>query len=117
MDAETTRRLLGLEEEVRRLGSFSARKPSIANVRIIDANTEYSHMLPKGCKKFTLHVRDGTAIRVSFRSGVVAKPNPGYWTLKANTSWSEDNLDIEGDIWLYFACTSTNKVVELILWS
>lgn len=111
------RRVAELEGIVAGLKPSGAKKPSIININIVAADTEYSHMLPKGCKRFTLHVRDGTAIRLSFIQGVVATPDPGYWTLKANTSWSESKLDIEADTWLYFACDSTGKVLEIIQWS
>jgi len=117
MNKELERRLAELEKWMEGVMASKAKRPSIINIKIIAADTEYSHMLPKGCKKFTLHVRDGTAIRLSFRRGVVKTPNPGYWTLKANTSWAEDNLDIEADTWLYFACDGTNKVLEIIQWS
>lgn len=117
MNKEMERRVTELEERLRRQDGQRAKKPSIVNINIVDADTEYSHMLPIGCKRFTLHVRDGTAIRLSFTRGVVAKPDPGYWTLKANNSWSEARLDIEADTWLYFACDSTAKVLEIIQWS
>lgn len=94
-----------------------AGKPSIANIEMPSANTEYSHMLPKGCKKFLLHSRDGTAFRLAFEQGKVATSTPPYFTIKANTAYSEDNLDIREDTWFYFACASTGKVVEIIQWS
>ena len=94
-----------------------ATKPSIANIEMPSADTEYLHMLPKGCKKFLLHCRDGTAFRLAFKRGKVATPTQPYFTMKANTSYSEDNLDVEEDTWLYLACGTASKVIEIVQWS
>lgn len=91
-------------------------KFSIINIEMPSADTEYWWQLPRNCKWFTLQVRDGTAIRIATLADKVAKSNPPYFTLKANATWSEDDLDITSeDIFLYFACGSTGKVIEIFV--
>jgi len=89
---------------------------SIVNIEMPTADKEYSWQLPKGLKWFTLHTADGTALRIATSSGKVAGSQRPYWTLKLDTSWSEENLDIQGeDDFFYFACGSASKVVEIIV--
>jgi len=93
-----------------------AREPSNAVVTLSTANTEYDHQLPVGCKKFTLHCRDGTAFRLSYKQGTVASSDTPYFTVKANTSYYEDGLDVGPGVRLYFACASASKEIEIIQW-
>ena len=90
---------------------------AIINVPMPSADTEYSWQWPKGLKRFTLHVRDGTPIRISDQMGKVAGSNEPYWTLVQDCSWSEWDIDMEEglDYLLYFACGVANKVVEIIV--
>ena len=94
-----------------------ASQPSVVNIEMPSADTEYFHMIPKGCKKFLLHSRDGTAFRLAFKTGKVAGSTPPYFTIKANTAYSEDNLNIIEDAWIYLACGTANKIVEIVQWS
>ena len=81
---------------------------------LVTADKEYEVYLPKGVKFFTLHVRDGTAIRMSHLQGRVSGSEEPYFTLKANTSWDEQNVDVNRNIRWYVACGSASKVVEVI---
>ena len=91
-------------------------KLSIVNIIMPSANTEYSWQLPMGLKSFTLHVRDGTAIRISTFSDKVAGSNEPYFTLKTDTSWTKEDLDVQGaDSFLYFACGTAGKVIEILV--
>ncbi len=92
-------------------------KVTIANITMPSADKEYSWALPKGCQRFTLHTRDGTAVRVAVEPDKVATSQEPYWTVKANNSWSEEDLgiDIETGLPLFFACGSAGKTVEVIM--
>lgn len=94
-----------------------ATRPSVVNINIVSENKEYSHKLPWGCKRITLQVRDDRDLRISFDKGIVATPNPGYFTIKENTVLPMDGLDVDTDVWIYMACDSGGKVVEIIQWS
>ncbi len=95
--------------------NMAIREMKIVNVPMPLANTEYVWQLPVGIKRFTLHVRDGTAIRISTERNKVVNYNEPYWTQAANSSWSEWDLNIEEDKFLYFACALAGKTIEIIV--
>ena len=94
----------------------------ITQLVFVTANKEYTHQLAKGCKRFKIQCRDGTAVRVATATDIVKDSNPGYWTLKATVAsgensqiWQEDNLDIQDEnMLIYFACGTAAKVLEII---
>ena len=86
----------------------------VINLIMATADKEYEIYFPKGTQFFTLHVRDGTAIRLSHSQGKVAGSEPPYFTLKANTSWDEDKFFFIRNLRLYAACGSAGKVIEII---
>lgn len=90
--------------------------PTIYNVTMTNANTEYSQSLPSNCKKFLIHTRDGTSFRLAFVSGKVASPTPPYFTVPAGQAYYEDFIE-PTSLTLYFACGTAGKVVEIIAWS
>lgn len=89
----------------------------IANIELLAKDTEYDWAIPRGCQWFTLHVRDGTAIRIATEPKKVAESNAPYYTLTANGSLTERSLeiDVSEGLLLYFACGSDAKVVEVIM--
>ena len=115
MNKEMERRLSELEE---RQEGGRAKKPSVVNIKMVSADTEYPHKLPIGCKRFQIQCRDATDFRFATEMGKIAKPDPPYYTVKSGTVHrSGGGLDIQGDVWLYFACDSTNKYVEILQWT
>jgi len=97
------------------------RNPTVTNVTMTSADTEYSHQLNKYTKKFIIHTRDESAFRLAFEAGYVATPTEPYFTVLANTRYWEDHVDtyIANTDWdgtLYFASDSDGKVVEIIEW-
>jgi hypothetical protein len=104
-----------LQEVLRRVRP-PAKRPAVIIRELIAADTEYDWEIPAGCKKFTMHCRDGTAFRISWLAGKVANSEEPYFTVKANTSYNEDNLDVEPGTRLYLACSSAAKVIEIIVW-
>jgi len=97
--------------------SEKAVRPSVVNYTLTSADTEYKHKLPLGCKRITMQMRDATDFRFSFEQGVVALPHPGYFTVKSGTVMRMEGLNVEGDVFIYMACDSTSKVVEIMQWS
>ena len=89
--------------------------PTLYNVTLTNANTEYSQALPANAKKFLIHTRDGTAFRIAFEAGKVAAPTAPYFSILLNDSYYEDN--IKATPTLYFGCASEGKIVEIIAWS
>jgi len=92
-----------------------AETPTIFNVTMANANTEYSQALPATTRRFSIKNRNGTAFRVAFATGKVATPTEPYLTIPANSEYYED--DLRADLTLYFACASAGKTVEIIAWT
>lgn len=95
--------------------SYPATTPAVYNVTMTNADTEYSQALPSGCRKFTVHCRDGTEFRLAFVTGKVATPTAPYLTVPENACYWEDNVKSSGTI--YVACDTAGKVVEIVAWS
>ena len=95
--------------------------PTIYNVTMTVADTEYSQQLSRYTKKFLIHTRDETPFRLAFETGFVATPTEPYFTHPANTRYWEDDVclrvaNADWDGTLYFASDSAGKVIEIIEW-
>jgi hypothetical protein len=81
------------------------------------ADTEYSYLLPDGCKAFEFRNRGTASIRYAFLPGVVATSIDPYHTLPSNWSYGTDiQLDLIG-VSLYFASSTAAQTIELLSWS
>lgn len=89
--------------------------PIFHNISMPEADTEYSQGLPAGTKKFLVHTRDGTAFRLAFVTGKVAQSIEPYFTIPVNSAYNEDFLGLSG-VTLYFASSSANLVMEILVW-
>ena len=101
-------------------GSVSV-QPTIYNITMTTADTQYSQQLSQYTKKFIIHTRDESAFRLAFVTGIVAVPGSPYFTILANTRYWEDALflRVQNADWggtLYFASDTTLKVIEIIEW-
>ena len=94
-------------------------KPKIYNVTMTEADTEYTHVLDDGCLTFLVHTRDESSFRLAFEVGKVATPLEPYFTIPANSGYSEfEVMNQEQDLLtLYFASDSSGKVIEIIEWT
>lgn len=90
--------------------------PTIYNITMTNANTEYSQALPAGTKKFTWQCRTAFDVRFAFVTGKVATPTAPYMTLKSGAIYYEDGTNLTS-ITLYLACGTAGKVVELICYT
>ena len=94
--------------------------PSIVNVAMASANTEYKHKLPQGCKQFQIQLRETSKLLVAVVQDVVSAATPKeprYFTVKSGTIFKERNLDIEKDTWLYLMTAGATKVAEIWQWT
>ena len=89
--------------------------PSIYNVTMTDANTEYSQALSANTKKFSIHLRDFTAFRFAYASGKVAAPTAPYLTVPAGGEKSEELIQ-PASLTLYFASSDAGKIAEIEEW-
>lgn len=88
---------------------------STINIPLPAANTEYIWQLPKNLRWFRLQCRASTDLRISTQSDCVASSAAPYYTLKSGTDWPGNDMDIQKDVFLYFATGSTGQVVEILV--
>lgn len=98
--------------------SWAKGTPTIYNVTMTSADTEYSQELPAGCKAFAISVQDGVStdkLRVAFATGKVATPTAPYLKYPGDSEYSEDGLNMTSKT-LYFACSAAGKVAQIVTW-
>jgi hypothetical protein len=91
--------------------------PTIYNVTLTSADTEYSQALPANCRAFELQCRSSNAIRVAFVTGKVATPTAPYISIKADGSYASRDLSQGASpSTVYLACAAAGVVVEIVAW-
>jgi len=92
---------------------LQATTPTIYNVTLTSADTEYKQALPSKTKKFTVQCRTASDVKLAFTEG---ESGTNYVTIKANTNYYEDNVLAES-LTLYMQSTQAGVVVEIIAWT
>ena len=92
--------------------------PTVYNLTLTTANTEYSQAMVPNCRRFEFQARTAVAIRFAFETGKVATPTEPYMTLKAGDAYDSGiiNQELEPST-LYFASAGTGIVAEIISWA
>lgn len=90
--------------------------PTIYNVVLTSADTEYSQLLPSGVRDVRFRCRTLYDVRYQFTTGKVAGSVSPYLTLPAGSDYYSDNNDLSG-FTLYLASSQAGVVVELEVWS
>jgi hypothetical protein len=95
--------------------SFStASNPTIYNVNLILAGTEYSQVLNNAVKKILIRVRTGdSTLRLAFVSG---NTNTVYVTVPKGANYFEENLDLSG-VTIYLQSDVSARVAEILEWT
>ena len=94
---------------------YKGATPTLYNITLTDANTEYSQALSANTKKFSIHLRDFTAFRFAYASGKVAAPTAPYLTVPAGGEKSEELIQ-PASLTLYFASSDAGKIAEIEEW-
>lgn len=94
----------------------AAGTPTIVNVTLTLANTEYSWLMPNDTQTFEFQARTAADVRFAFTTGLVAAPTPPYFTLKSNDYYTSPPVNMTGQT-IYFASGSAGTVVEIMAWS
>jgi len=121
-DIEATNTALGtvntnlgtLEDDVE---VMTATTPTIYNISIAAADTEYSQALPAHTKAFSISIINGTVgenFRWAFETGKVATPTASYRQIDQEFEYSKDNLDISETIYI---AASDVCVAQLEVWT
>ena len=86
-------------------------KPTIANVAITLADTEYSYSLPSGTKRFFIKLRNpGYPLQLCVVSG---ESNTIYHNIAQGGTYEERDIKGTGLV-LYFRTTAASQVAEII---
>jgi hypothetical protein len=93
-----------------------ATTPTLYNVTMTYANTEYSQAVTATVRKFLIATRDRSAFRFAWTTGKVATPTEPYMSVAANEVYYEDYVKMTNPTF-YFASASAGKVIELEVWT
>jgi hypothetical protein len=91
----------------------TATTPTIYNVSIPLANTEYSQVLNDAVKKLLIRARNKAQLKFSFVSG---NTNSLYITIEPGAVFFEENLDLSNAT-LYIQGSTAGNVVEILEWT
>ena len=92
------------------------RKPTVYNVTLTDADTEYSQALPSSTREIRFRCRTLYDVRFAWAADKVATPTAPYLTLPAGCDYHSDNDDLTGES-LYLASSEAGVVVEIEVWT
>lgn len=96
--------------------SSSVTAPTVYNVTLTLANTEYGQALPDNTKQFRFRCRTSFDVRFAFETGKVATPTAPYLTLPADNNYSAGDLNLSDGV-LYLASSEAGVVVEVEVWA
>ena len=92
--------------------------PTVYNVTLTNANTEYSQAMVANCRRFEFQARTEATIRFAFVTGKVATPTVPYMTLKAGDSYESGPVNQgAAPSTLYIGSATAGTVVEIISWA
>lgn len=92
--------------------------PTVYNVNLTTADTQYSQALPANTRYFSVWCRDGSVMRLAFVTGKVATPTAPYLTIGANAAYnSPEKIQASpSGLTLYLASPDGSKVAEILAW-
>ena len=92
----------------------SVTNPSLSNIPIPLALTEYSFALPAGSKRFLIRSRNGGIIHLAFATGLLSTV---YLTVPKGCNYQELDLAASSSVTLYFQSNIAGDIVEVVSWS
>jgi len=98
------------------LESEKAKNLQITSVPFNTADAEVKYQFALGTKSFLMHTRNGNTVRMSTQQGKVESSIDPYFTLKPNTVYNQDELNVRDfSQTFYFACSVAGEVLEIII--
>lgn len=90
-----------------------AKEPTIYNLSMPVAGTEYSQALSQNTKRVQVRLRVKARAQIAFIGG-----NTGslFFTLEPGCVYSEENLDLEG-VTIYLQSNVAGQVAEILEWT
>ena len=87
--------------------------PTIYNLDLVTAGTEYSQDLTKGTKKILVRMRNRTRCKIAFElNGTTSS----WITLEPGAVFFEENLDLT-DATIYLNSAGSGEVAEILQWT
>ena len=91
--------------------------PTVYNVTLTTANTEYSQAMPANCRGFEFQCRTEATVRFAVVTGKVATPTAPYMTLKAGDYYVSFPINqAAAPSTLYLASATAGVIAEIIAW-
>ena len=93
--------------------------PTIYNVVLTNADTEYSQVLPETCRRFAVSIQDGTStdnFRVAYVTGKVATPTSPFLKIPADAEYEEWDVLGSSQLTLYVASSVAGKTAQIVAW-
>lgn len=87
--------------------------PVVARVPLTAAITEYSYVLPDGCRQFQMKLDGPGQLQIAYVSG---DSGTSYITVPRYCFYSESDLKLIGAVTLYFQSNLASQVAEIITW-
>ena len=87
--------------------------PLVENVSLPTANTEVSHALPTGTKRFLIKLRDKGILKVAYASGTSGTV---YLTIPSGAFYSENRIGVATTT-IYMQSPSASQTAEISSWS
>lgn len=87
-------------------------KPTIYNLTLTSASTEYSRALPENTFKVMIKCRTAVALKLSYTSG---ESGSNYVTIPVNQTYWDDNINTSTTVYLQSA--TAGVVAEFLCWT
>lgn len=89
--------------------------PTLVNLDMSVASTEYSYTLPGDTRKFLVKLRDPrAALQLAY---IVSTSDSTYLTVPAGNWYSDDELDTSAVVTLYIQSPSAGQILEILTWT
>lgn len=86
--------------------------PTLQNISMAVAGTEYSVVIPVGAKRFSIYSRDSAILKAAYISG---QSGLNYFTIGYGVSYDENNL-AGSSLTLYIQSNKANTILEVLSW-
>jgi len=95
---------------------YPTETPTVYNLTLTSADTEYSQALPSSTREWRFRCRTSFDVRFAWETGKVATPTAPYLTLPSGSDYFSDSSDVTS-LLLYCASSEAGVVVEIEVWT
>lgn len=92
---------------------IGASSPTVVNISMPLAGTEYSYVVPASAKQFLIQTRDGAPLQLSYSVGTSAT---NYISIPRWCFYCDSDLSAAG-VTLYFQSTKASQIAEIVVWT